>query len=293
MDRDAARKREAGFLSREGDAAAVYRFDTGAMADSPVPLEQARSTGESPIISGYDLIATGPIMRGADALAILEEYRANGFARPGDVVSFKQDGAVTCWYVDQLAFSKLPGLLENHLKTAELGMEQNCNQIDGIINNTAPKFNELATEDEALFLVGGTTYLHVQTSDSDRDYTHDDCYATYDYTLYDRETMRQLDGGRMEIVSDIRDDPHQVHLLAARNILECRTDLGGAPLEPVSIDLLEILQDAAMREMEARVAAIKASKPSRQGSLKQCQQEVADRAQGSGSPGRHGPEKGR
>ena len=139
MDREAARKWEAGFLSREGDAAAVYRFDAGAMADSPVSLEQARSTGESPIISGYDLIATDPIMRGADALAILEEYRANGFARPGDVVSFKQDGAVTCWYVDQLAFSKLPGLLENHLKTAELGMEQNCNQIDGIINNEAPK----------------------------------------------------------------------------------------------------------------------------------------------------------
>ena len=48
-----------------------------------------------------------------------------------------------------------------------------------------------------------------------------------------------------------------------------------------------------MREMEAHVAAIKASKPSLRGSLKQCQQEVADRAQGSGSPGRHGPEKGR
>ena len=29
MDRDAARKREAGFLSREGDAAAVYRFEIG------------------------------------------------------------------------------------------------------------------------------------------------------------------------------------------------------------------------------------------------------------------------
>ena len=36
MDREAARKWEAGFLSREGDAAAVYRFDAGAMADSPV-----------------------------------------------------------------------------------------------------------------------------------------------------------------------------------------------------------------------------------------------------------------
>lgn len=138
MDRVSARKREAGFLSREGDAAAVYRFDAGAM-EHPAPLEWARSAGESPIVSGYDLIATGPIMEGVDALAILDEYRANGFARPGDVVSFKQDGAVTCWYVDRLAFSKLPGLLENTLKTAELSMEQNCNQIDGIINNEAPK----------------------------------------------------------------------------------------------------------------------------------------------------------
>ena len=293
MDQETARKREAGFLSYPGDAAAVYRFAAGEIADRSIRLERVRLSGGSPMESGFDLIATGPIMEGVDAPAILDEYRANGFVKPGDIVAFKQAGVLSCWSVDLLAYNKLHGLLENFLKAAELSMEQNCNQIDGIINNTAPKFNELATEDEALFLVGGTTYLHVQTSDSDSDYTHDDCYATYDYTLYDRETMRQLDGGRMEIVSDIRDDPHQVHLLAARNILECRTDLGGAPLEPVSIDLLEILQDAAMREMEARVAAIKASKPSLQGSLKQCQQEVADRAQGSGSPGRHGPEKGR
>lgn len=104
--------------------------------------------------------------------------------------------------------------------------------------------------------------------------------------------MRQLDGGRMEIVSDIRDDPHQVHLLAARNILECRTDLGGAPLEPVSIDLLEILQDAAMREMEERAAAIKAPKPSLRDDLKRCQQKAADRAHGGTASGpRHGQER--
>lgn len=28
---------------------------------------------------------------------------------------------------------------ENYLQTAEMGSEQNCNQIDGIINNEAPK----------------------------------------------------------------------------------------------------------------------------------------------------------
>ena len=38
-----------------------------------------------------------------------------------------------------LAYSRLPGLLENALKAAEMGMEQNYNQIDGIINNEAPK----------------------------------------------------------------------------------------------------------------------------------------------------------
>ena len=56
-----------------------------------------------------------------------------------DIVAFKQAGALSCWSVNLLAYNRLPGLLENTLKTAELSMEQNCNQIDGIINNEAPK----------------------------------------------------------------------------------------------------------------------------------------------------------
>lgn len=134
-----ARKREVEFLSYAGDAAAVYRFDTGEMENRFESLERARLDGESPIISGYDLIATGPIRRGVDALAILDEYRANGFAKPGDVVAFKQAGTVTCWYVDYMAFSKLPGLLKNPFAAAEMSVESNYNQIDGIINNEAPK----------------------------------------------------------------------------------------------------------------------------------------------------------
>ena len=289
MDRDAARKREAGFLSREGDAAAVYRFAAGEIADRSIRLERVRLSGGSPMESGFDLIATGPIMEGVDAPAILDEYRANGFVKPGDIVAFKQAGALSCWSVDLLAYNRLHGLLENPLKTAELDMEQNCNQIDGIINNTAPRPDELASEDEALFLVGGTTYLHVQTSEDDRDYTREDCYTTYDYTLYDKNTMRQLDGGRMEVTADIRDAPERVHWLAAQNILECRTVLGGSPLELVPLDILETVQGAALREMEERTAP----KPSLRDNLKQCQQEAADRSQGGGSPGRHSPGKER
>ena len=289
MDQETARKREAGFLSYPGDAAAVYRFRAGETVDRPEPLERVRLSGGSPMESGFDLIATGPIMKGADTLVMLDEYRANSFTKPGDIVAFKQAGALSCWSVDLLAYNRLRGLLENCLKTAELGMEQNYNQIDGIINNTAPRPDELASEDEALFLVGGTTYLHVQTSEDDRDYIREDCYTTYDYTLYDKKTMRQLDGGRMEVVADIRDAPEQVHRLAAQNILECRTVLGASPLELVSLDILEALQDAAMREMEERTA----SKPSLRDNLKQCQREAADRSQGGGSPGRHSPGKER
>ena len=135
MDKDAARRRENKFLSYAGDAAAVYRSDAGELADRSEPLERARLAGKSPIASGYDLISTGPIMQGVDALAILDEYRATGFAKSGDVVAFKQTGVVTCWYVDHLAYSKLPGLLNNHLAAAEMSVEGNYNQIDGIINN--------------------------------------------------------------------------------------------------------------------------------------------------------------
>lgn len=143
MDEGAARNREREFLSYTGDAAAVYRL--GKMAVRSVPLERARLAGESPAASGYDLISTGPITRGIDALAILDEYRANGFAKPGDIVAFKQAGTVTCWYVDHLAFSKLPGLLDNYLAAAEMSVEGNYNQIDGIINNEAPKPSVLDT----------------------------------------------------------------------------------------------------------------------------------------------------
>lgn len=269
MDREAARKREAGFLSYGGDAAALYRVGTGETADRSEPLERVRLAGESPILSGYDLILTGPIMQGVDAFAILDEYRANSFVKPGDIVAFKQTGEVTCWYVDQLAFSKLPGLLGHYLAAAEMSAEANYNQIDGIINNEVTKPTVLESENEALYLVGGTAYLHIQTSEDEREYTRDDCFTTYDYALYDKETMRQTDSGRMEVVADIRDTPQQIHRLAAQNILECQTLLGASSIEPVSMDILETLQAAAEAIVPQEV-----SKPSLLENLRQRREEV-------------------
>ena len=44
MDREESRKRETEFLSYEGDAAALYRFGVGEMADHSEPLQRVRLT---------------------------------------------------------------------------------------------------------------------------------------------------------------------------------------------------------------------------------------------------------
>ena len=166
------------------------------------------------------------------------------------------------------AFRQVKPAPENYLATAEMSMEGNYNQIDGIINNETPKPVILEPENEALFLVNGTVYLHIQTSEDECDYTRDDCFATYNYTLYDKETMRQMDGGQMEIVADIRDTAQQIHRLAAQNILECRTLLGASSIESVSMDILETLRTAA-----AAIVNHEVPKPSLLDNLRQCQEE--------------------
>lgn len=274
-----AREREAGFLSAAEDGFAIYHL-SGADPQSAAPLARLEKEGKSPLEGGYNLVHVVYTGSGSDDRATLEACKATGVLFPGDIMAFKQNGVVTSWYMDQLAYTKMPRLLENVLKAAEMGAEQNYNQIDGIINNEAP----LASENEALYLVDGAIYLHIQTSEDDRDYTHDDCFTTYDYTLYDKETMGQLDSGRMEIAADIRDTPSQIHRLAAQNILECRTLMDASSIEPLSMDILDALHSA--------VDAITNDKPSLLAALRQCQKD-ANKSQGSTAPPNpsRGPER--
>ena len=60
----------------------------------------------------------------------------------GDVLVLKQEGQITCHYVDKWGYVELPGFLSgrNPLRSLEDSLEQNDNQLDGIINNTpAPR----------------------------------------------------------------------------------------------------------------------------------------------------------
>ena len=88
---------------------------------------------------------------------------------------------------------------------------------------------------EALFLLDDATYLHIQP-----------CDTGWDYTLYDKETMRELDGGQL-------DTPELSRSAAVRQIC------GGLELENPSIQdaplsMIETLQDAACQQMQEQVS---------------------------------------
>ena len=54
-----------------------------------------------------------------------------------DIVALRENGAVSCHYVDSVGFKELPGFLkpENYLKNAEMAMEDDYGMLDGLVNN--------------------------------------------------------------------------------------------------------------------------------------------------------------
>ena len=66
-----------------------------------------------------------------------EYLEEKGLSIQKEIVALKQNGVVSCHYVDSWGFKELPGFLkpENYLKNAEMAMEDDYGMIDGIINN--------------------------------------------------------------------------------------------------------------------------------------------------------------
>ena len=101
-----------------------------------------------PEVDHYEVIYAAPLIPYADQQTMLEDiYQRFNISRPdsfhghslsvSDIVALRQSGIVTAHYVDSVGFQELPGFLSgrNHLRTLEDMIEQNDNQLDGIINN--------------------------------------------------------------------------------------------------------------------------------------------------------------
>ena len=143
-------QREAAFLKTSQDAFAIYQVKGGdKLRDIRFePLSWLESKGISVDHGNYDLAYTAPLTDKGDTeerLSVLWDRFNNDhpadYHRPSlsvsDIVALKQNGVVSCHYVDSFGFQEIPAFLkpENYLKNAEMSVEDDYDMIDGIIDN--------------------------------------------------------------------------------------------------------------------------------------------------------------
>ena len=154
-------ERERAFLDHGGDCFAIYQIKD----DDPdrlrfMDMDWLTSKGLTVDRVNYELAYTGELAFGLD-LSVLDKLwekfnidHPADYHRPSmsisDIIALKRDDVISCYYVDRLGFSPLPGFFqsENYLKNAEMAMEDDLGMIDGIINN-GPKTTVAELEQQA------------------------------------------------------------------------------------------------------------------------------------------------
>ena len=97
-----------------------------------------------------------------------------------------------------------------------------------------------ANQQEALFLIDNAIYLHIQSCDSG-----------WDYTLYDAASMKELDGGQLDM-------PEISRMKAVLQICD-DNDLGRDSVKYAPLSMIETLQEAAYQQMQAEASQMAAS----------------------------------
>lgn len=149
-------KREQAFLESPGDTYAIYQLKRDdATADIRfMNSDYLREKGIEPQYENYELIYTGALSKDGSQIDKLEDlYRIFNIEHPqdftghslsiSDIVALKQAGVVSYHYVDSVGYKELTNFrnTDNHLKNAEMQVEDDYGMIDGVINN-GPKQTE-------------------------------------------------------------------------------------------------------------------------------------------------------
>ena len=161
------------FLENPQDAFLIYQIRRGGELDAYrfMNYDYLQSKGVTPERGGYDAIYTGGFMDYGNARTNLDMiYQRFNVDHPADfkghslsvsdIVALKQNGVVSCHYVDTIGFRELPNFLkpENYLKNAEMLLEDDYGMIDGVINNgpKQPTVTELEAQVKAGFSISLT-----------------------------------------------------------------------------------------------------------------------------------------
>ena len=154
MDMEIVRqKREQAFHESPGDTYAIYQLkrDSSTAELSFMNSEWLQAHSIEPKYENYELIYTGALTQDGSQIDKLEDlYLIFNIEHPqdftghslsiSDIVALKQAGVVSYHYVDSIGYKELTNFrnTDNHLKNAEMQMEDDYGMIDGVINN-APK----------------------------------------------------------------------------------------------------------------------------------------------------------
>ena len=138
------------FLTDENDTYAILqlRYSDETAHERFESLKGLKRQGIEPTIDHYEVIYVAPLLPYKDRDVMLEslyatfnvdhpeDFRGHSMS-VSDVVALRENGVVTCHYVDSIGYKELPGFLrpENYLKNAEVILEDDYGMIDGIINN--------------------------------------------------------------------------------------------------------------------------------------------------------------
>lgn len=149
-------KREQAFLESPGDTYAIYQLkrDDATTDIRFMNSDYLKSKGIEPQYENYELVYTGALSKDGSQMEKLEDlYRIFNIEHPqdftghslsiSDIVALKQAGVVSYHYVDSVGYKELHNFrnTDNHLKNAEMQMEDDYGMIDGVINN-GPKQTE-------------------------------------------------------------------------------------------------------------------------------------------------------
>lgn len=150
--RDLSAERLEQFLSSSQELYAILQLKR----DAPVEERYAsyaalQRRGLEPGIRHYDVLYAAELpahSRGLPQEVLLEDiFQQFNLDRPedfyghslsvSDIVALRQNGVLSCHYVDSIGFQELPGFLqpENYLKNAEMALEDDHGMINGVPNN--------------------------------------------------------------------------------------------------------------------------------------------------------------
>ena len=168
------------FLDNPADSYCIYQLKRN---DETAELlfmssNYLREHGLAVSYENYDAVYSGQLS-GTETLDDL--YMKFNIERPqdftghslsvSDIVALRQNGVVSCHYVDSIGFADVPSFIpENYLKNAEMAMEDDYGMIDGVINNgpkEQPEVKAKASDLTALFEEAKRTVHEDATSRED------------------------------------------------------------------------------------------------------------------------------